>query len=91
MALHTGIDVIINYMTSFPINFDNVAFRMASRELRLISAHAQAYILKEEGFIVDRIVRVISKSMRFVLKWSTSGTFELFLIQSLVNKPASFY
>ena len=41
---------------------------MASGELRLVSAHAQAYILKEEGFIVDKIVKFISKSMKFVLK-----------------------
>ena len=64
----TGSDVIINNMTSFPVNFDNVVIKMASGEFELVSARAQAYILKKEGLILDILVRTIDKSMRFVMK-----------------------
>ena len=46
----TGSDVIINHMTSFPVNFDNVIFKMAFGGFEIISVCARAYILKEQGY-----------------------------------------
>ena len=61
MIRQTGSDVTINHMTSFPVKFDNVIFKMASVVLESFCP-CQTCNLKEKGFIVNAFSENIGKS-----------------------------